>query len=85
MLLTYEYNETTTYEVEVPDAMYEAACGEDPDGEAALALAYYIEEANWEALELIAEWMNEAADKGNEEALDWLKEYYYVDPAEPYA
>ena len=63
----------------------EAACGEDPDGEAALALAYYIEEANWEALELIAEWMNEAADKGNEEALDWLKEYYYVDPAEPYA
>lgn len=85
MLLTYEYDETTTYEVEVPDEMYKAACGEDPNGEAALELAYYIEEANWEALELIAEWMNEAADKGNEEALDWLKEYYYVDPAEPYA
>ncbi len=85
MLLTYEYDETTTYEVEVPDEMYNAACGEDVNGEAALALAEYIQEANWEALELIAEWMNEAADKGNKEALDWLKEYYYSDPAEPYA
>lgn len=85
MLLTYEYDEETTYEVEVPEEMYEAACGDDPDGEAALALANYITEQNWEALELIAEWMGEAADKGNEEALSWLKEYYYQDPAEPYA
>lgn len=85
MLLTYEYDETTTYEVEVPDEMYEAACGEDPNGEAALALADYISEENWEALELIAEWMDVAAEKGNKEALDWLREYYYIDPAEPYA
>lgn len=85
MLLTYEYDETTTYEVEVPDEMYEAACGEDPNGEAALALAEYIEGENWEALELIAEWMDVAAEKGNQEALYWLKDYYYIDPAEPYA
>lgn len=85
MKLTYEYDETTTYEVEVPDEMYEAACGEDPDGEAALELANYISEENWEALELIAEWMNEAADKGNQEALDWLYDYYHQDEAEPYS
>lgn len=85
MLLTYEYDEETTYEVEVPDEMYEAACGEDPSGEAALELANFIQEANWEALELIAEWMDVAAEKGNQEALDWLRDYYYVDPAEPYS
>ena len=85
MKLAYEYDETTTYEVEVPDEMYEAACGDDPDGEAAFALAEYIQEANWEALELIAEWMNEAADKGHEDALYWLQDYYSVDPAEPYS
>lgn len=85
MKLTYEYDETTTYEVEVPDTMYEAAIGEDPDGEAAYELAEYIQEANWEALELIAEWMNEAADKGHKDALYWLQDYYSVDPAEPYS
>ena len=85
MLLTYEYDEDTIYEVEVPDDMYDAACGDDPDGSAALALANFIAEENWEALELIAEWMNEAADKGCQEALDWLYDYYHQDPAEPYA
>ena len=42
MKLTYEYDETTTYEVEVPDEMYEAATGDDPNGEAAYELAEYI-------------------------------------------
>ncbi|MBP3349610.1 MAG: hypothetical protein J6L03_03090 [Bacteroidaceae bacterium] len=85
MKLTYEYDETTTYEVEVPDEMYEAATGDDPNGEVAYELAEYIQEANWEALELIAEWMNEAADKGHKDALYWLQDYYSVDPAEPYS
>ena len=85
MKLTYEYDETTTYEVDVPDERYEAATGDDPNGEAAFELAEYIQEANWEALELIAEWMNEAADKGHKDAQYWLQDYYSVDPAEPYA
>ncbi len=86
MLLSYQYDENTTYEVEVPDKMLHAARGEDSQGEAALAVALYIQEKNWEALELIAEWMHRAADKGNNEAEEWLKDYYFNDSAcDPYS
>ena len=81
MILTYRYDESTTYTVDVPDALYEAAMQADEDGSASLALAEYIQEQNWEALELIAEWMNRAADRGNEEALAWLQDYYFDDSA----
>ena len=86
MLLSYSYDEHTTYEIEVPDDMFEAAQSNDPGGKAALALALYIQEENWEALELIAEWMHCAADKGNEEAEEWLEDYYFDDGAcDPYS
>ncbi len=85
MLLTYEYG-SLSYEVEVPDEMYQVAMGEDKGGKDSYALAQYIEEANWEALELIAEWMERAADNGNTDAIDWLEDYYFSDGAcDPYA
>ncbi len=46
------------------------------DGEAALRVAESIQEQDPEALEIIANYMTDAAERGSQEAKDWLADYY---------
>ena len=49
------------------------------DAEAALRVADSIEEQQPEMLEIVARYMEHAADLGSEEALTWLRDYHEVD------
>lgn len=49
------------------------------DAEAALRVADSIEEQQPEMLEIVARYMEHAADLGSEEALAWLRDYHEVD------
>ena len=77
MLLSYEYDEGVIYEVDVPEEMYYAALDEeDARGEAALALALFIQDKKADLAIVVAEWMELAADKGNATAESWLTEFF---------
>lgn len=77
MLLSYEYDEGVIYEVDVPEEMYYAALDEeDARGEAALALALFIQDKKADLAIVVAEWMELAADKGNAAAEGWLTEFF---------
>lgn len=77
MLLSYEYDEGVIYEVDVPEEMYYAALDEeDARGEAALALALFIQDKKADLAIVVAEWMELAADKGNAAAESWLTEFF---------
>ena len=77
MLLSYEYDDGIIYDVDVPEEMYYAALAEeDVQGEAALALALYIQDKKADLAIVVAEWMELAADKGNATAEGWLTEYF---------
>ena len=77
MLLSYEYDDGIIYDVDVPEEMYYAALDEeDVQGEAALALALYIQDKKADLAIVVAEWMELAADKGNATAEGWLTEFF---------
>ena len=46
-----------------------------------VALEYELGEVVDEDIDEAVAWMNEAADRGHSEALDWLKDYYFDDDA----
>lgn len=77
MLLSYEYDEGIIYDVDVPEEMYYAALDdEDACGEAALALALFIQDKKADLAIVVAEWMELAAGKGNAAAESWLTEFF---------
>lgn len=77
MLLSYEYDEGIIYDVDVPEEMYYAALDdEDVLGDAALALALFIQEKKGDLTPVVAEWMELAAGKGNIKAEKWLTEFF---------
>ena len=77
MLLSYEYDDGIIYDVDVPEEMYYPALDEeDVQGEAALALALYIQDKKADLAIVVAEWMELAADKGNATADGWRTEFF---------